>query len=470
MRRILSSRLSPLVFAAALPVSLSPSEARGQSSERQQLALTIYNQGFGLVREQRAIELDKGRGELSLTDVPAQIQPESLMVSAPDGAIEVLEHSYNAELLSTRSLLERYLGRRVVIETTDATGAVKTVSAELLALNGGAVLRVGDEILTGYEGPIRVAELPAGLAARPRLVLKLAGSARTVELAYLTRGLDWRANYVLAVAEGSRPEAQLTGWVTLTNQSGASYPDARVKLVAGDVNRVQAEPRMRMLPEAAQARAMAPAMQEESFLEYHLYTLEEPTTLEDSSQKQVPLIASRRAEATRQLVVESQPYLFQSAQPGPHEPSHARIQLSIANSERNGLGLPLPAGTVRVYVRDGSAALQLAGEDAIGHTPRDETLLLELGRAFDVLAERTQTDFTPLGRCRSESAWRIELRNHKDSAVELRVIEHAGGEWEVLSSSEPHTRIDAGSFRFDVSVPAGKTHSLTYRVRVTWCS
>jgi len=281
--------------------------------------------------------------------------------------------------------------------------------------------------------------------------------------------MNWKADYVMVLDEKDE-QAGVTGWVTLTNQSGATYRDAQLKLVAGDVQRVSPDPSVRM--KAAMAMEAAAARQdfsEEAFFEYHLYTLDRPTTVKNNEQKQVTLLEAPEFDVDKRLIYYGAAYYYRGQYGQVESNSKVGVYLDFENSEDNGLGMPLPAGVVRVYKRDASGAQQFVGEDRIDHTPRDERVRIKMGEAFDVVGERTQMDFAVIGDCTTESEWRVQVRNHKDEPVEVELMEPIGADWQILSSSHRAEKLDAHTFRFIVDVPARGETTVTYRVRVRWC-
>ena len=293
---------------------------------------------------------------------------------------------------------------------------------------------------------------------------------QSVEVTYMAGEMNWHADYVL-VLDNAEKKAGLTGWVTLENHTGASYKDAELKLVAGDVNRVRPQADYDGREEVAMkaSRAGGASFQQEGLFEYHLYTLQRPTTVLNNEQKQVTLLDADGIGVEKKLILSSQPYWFHGNHGRNKNVQKIGVFLDLHNSQQNKLGMPLPKGTVRVYKRDSQGAAQFVGEDAIDHTPRDEKVRVKLGEAFDVVAERKQMSWSALGSCGSESEWEIELRNHKDEAVRVLVEEPTGGEWTVVKSSHPSTRKDASTFTFDVPVAKRASVKLTYTVRVRWC-
>ncbi len=374
------------------------------------------------------------------------------------------------------------MGEKVGVITTQREENGKTVEkreeALVLATNSGTVLQFPDRIETSYVGRIVFPRVPDNLRARPTLVISLnspLAAAQKLELSYLTGGLAWRADYVANLASDEK-SMDLSGWVTLTNTSGVAYPNATMQLVAGDVNRVQ-PPRMeysRMAKNGAPPPAPPPPqMQEENLFDYHLYTLDRPTTIKADQTKQVALLSASSVPVRKEYLLRGDSYYYQ----GSYGEIGAKLKVGVFvefdNRETNRMGMPLPKGTVRVYKRDSEGRAQFIGEDAIDHTPKNETVRLKLGDAFDVTARRKQTDFKSLGAIGKyhynyETAFEIELKNAKKEAVTVSVLEPISGDWEIIQESHPHTKEAANAAKFKVSVPAEGSATLTYRVRTKW--
>ncbi len=469
--------LAACASAPARPAHSGPVIAKSSNAKgREKVAITIYNSNFGLVREQRQLDLGKGRVELSYADVSAHIQPETVHLRALDDphGLEVLEQNYRYDLLTPEKLLEKYVGKQVkVVRYNEKLGTEETKLAEVLAVENGVVLRIDGEIVTGLSGRFVFPDVPANLVAKPTLVWLLGSSAerQRVEVSYLTANLSWRADYVL-VLDAKDEKGDLTGWVTLTNGTGTTYQNAELKLVAGDVQRVtppEPQPMADVAYEMAAPAAAPRPFQQESLFEYHLYTLNRPTDLLDRETKQVTLLEAHGIKLKKKLVFRGQSYWFTGLFGELPKNQKVSVFVELDNSEKSGLGMPLPKGTLRVYKADQSGAQQFVGEDAIDHTPRDEKVEVKLGEAFDVVADRKQTEWKTLGNCSSESAWDIELRNHKDSAVTVEIIEPANGDWEIVRTSHPALKKDARTFEFSVPVPARGATKVSYRVRVRWC-
>jgi len=473
---LLSAGSQP-AFADAKPPANPAAVAHSVSSadDRKAVSITVYNQNFGLVREVRELpSLGSGKVELEFRDVAANIQPETVHIKSvgAGGGVNVLEQNYRYDLLTPQTLLEKYVGKRVrAYRYHEKVGKEDVVDADLLSAAENPVLRINGEITFGYPARLAFPEVPDNLIAKPTLVWLVDSAApkQTVEVTYLTQNLNWSADYVLVV-DDSDTKGDLTGWVTLVNQSGTSYKNAELKLVAGDVNRVQppAMPMGYAMAKSAAPRA-ADQFQEQGLFEYHLYSLGRPTTVLQNEQKQVNLLAAKGIGVNKKLIFFGQQYWFRGQYGQVMSNQKVGVYLDIQNSEANHLGMPLPKGTLRVYKADKSGSPQFVGEDAIDHTPRDEKLRVKMGEAFDVVGDRKQTEWRELGSCVSESAWEIELRNHKDTAVTIEDYEPVDGDWTILSSSQPALKKDSSTFTFDVKVPARGSAKVTYKVRVRWC-
>ncbi|MGD8495917.1 MAG: hypothetical protein PVF05_06970 [Gemmatimonadales bacterium] len=443
------------------------------AADRESVTITVYNQNFGLVREIRTLDLGRGLLGLEFGDVASSIQPETVHIrSLSDGGrLTVLEQNYRYDLLNPQKLLEKYVGRTVKVHVWNQEEKRDEVKeAEVLSVNGGPILRIDDEITYNVPGRLSFPEVPDDLIASPTLVWLLdSGMDRQrVEASYLTGGLNWKSDYVMVLDEDDE-HAGITGWVTLTNQSGATYEDATLKLVAGDVQRVGRNEMMRRAQVMEAAAADATGFAEEAFFEYHLYTLGRPTTVRQNEQKQVSLLESPSFGLEKRLIFYGAAQYYRGSYGQVVSNQKVGVYLDFENAEKNGLGMPLPAGVVRVYKRDASGAQQFVGEDRIDHTPRGETVSIKMGEAFDVVGDRRQTDYEVLGSCVSESSWEISLRNHKDEAAVVEVVEPVGGDWEVVSASRAAKKLDAHTFKFEIKVPARGEEKITYRVRVRWC-
>lgn len=454
--------------------SASPVKAAVDEQAQEDLMVTIYNNGYGLVREVRRVDLPIGTIELEYGGVAEKIDPTSVAfksLTSPSDVL-ILEQNYRYDLLSPVSLLERFVGRTVKYTTyrmRNNSQVEETREGTLLSTNNGTVVQFGDEIVINPHGSVTLSEVPEDLLSRPTLVWLLenqvAGPQR-VETAYLTNGMSWKADYV-AVVNADDSELDVTGWVTLENHSGTGYKEAAVKLVAGDVQRVQ-EPRPPVLDRRLAMAAMAaPQFQEKAFFEYHLYTLQRRATVANNETKQMTLLEAADVPIKKLYIMDSPRWSAQAGAAGVAK-SKLGVFLEFENSEEAGMGMALPKGRVRVYKADTDESLQLIGEDRIDHTPRDEKLRLKMGEAFDVVAERSQTNFRKIGQRSSETSFKVVIRNHKDEAIEATVMEHLYGDWAITQQSHPHRKIDATTIEFKIPVPADGEAELTYTARVNW--
>ncbi len=452
-------------------MSANAGAVESTAADRESVSVTIYNVNLGLVCESRVVSVPGGVVRLEFRDVASRIDPTSVNVRVLSGlkGFELLEQNYEFDLMSPEKLMEKYVGRDVeLVVSHPQTGKESTLRAELLSMNGGPIYRIGDEIHIGHPGRVVLPGIPENLIPRPTLVWKVRAKSGKgkVETTYLTAGMSWEADYVAELT--SRDDAMdMTGWVTLTNTSGAGYADARIKLVAGDVRRVKKAPPERV-KKSRLLYAADMAVEEEPFFEYHLYTLPEPTTLKDNQTKQVELLTARGVALEKEYVLPPRVGRFQPrSRLGEIEKEHVVVTIRFRNDEESGLGVPLPAGTFRFYKRDRGGALHFIGENRIDHVPRGEELFLEVGTAFDVLARRVETDFQVIEREKLyEREYTVTLRNAKDEDVTVKVMEEIFGDWEVLRSSHEWTKEAANRMSFAVPVPKDGEAQLVYRVRI----
>ena len=457
-------------------------ETRSTLEDQQSVAVTIYNGDLALVKDTRKVKIKIGLNALALRDVSAQIRPETALlrsINAP-GSLTLLEQNFDFDLLTPEKLLEKYVGKIVsLVKTNPATGVETAEQATVLSANNGVVLRVGNRIETGVPlGRIVYDNVPANLRDRPTLVTQInnkGATDQTVELSYLTSGLGWKADYV-AELNAKEDMLDLSGWVTLTNTSGASYKNAKLQLVAGDVNRVQpqASPMsMRKNMDMMTTSAEAAPMREEGLLEYHLYTLDRPTTIAENQTKQVALLSASGVPVHKVLVLQGAEYYYQSQYGEIGTKMKLGVFIEFENKEASKLGMPLPKGILRVYKKDNSGNAQFVGEDNIDHTPKNETVRLKLGEAFDVTADKKQTDFKVLpnpqkGHVAYESAFEFTLKNAKKEKVTVTVQEPISGDWKIVNESHPHTKVNSHLAVWKIDIPAEGKTTLTYRAQVKY--
>jgi hypothetical protein len=466
---------------AAPTASVTPAEVQDQTTtldDQSELAITVYNSDIALIRDVRQLQLARGTGNLRFMDIAATVNPATVHFRSltEPSRVSVLEQNYEYDLLEPDKLLRKYVGRDVTLVRSrqeDGSTIQEEVTARLLSYNNAPVWRIGNEIVTGMHADhIRFPELPETLFSRPTLIwtVENEGAARhRVEASYLAGKLAWNADYVLTVARDDKA-ADVNGWVTLSNNSGTAFRNAKLQLVAGDLNRVRQAMNKMVTMEADMARAAAaPPMAQESFSDYHLYTLGRKTSINNSQTKQVSMLEGSGVPIQKRYIVEGQQMYYRNpGHPGSPIKDVVQVFYQFKNEEKGGLGMPMPAGTVRVYQEDSKGAVQFVGEDRINHTPKDETLNIKIGNAFDVVCERKQTDFEKISSGVYEVGYEITLRNHKAVPVTVEVNEPVGGTWRMLQSSHEHTRTAAWAAQFHVPVPVDGETVLKYRVRVTY--
>lgn len=479
-----SAQTSVTIYSSAQPGTLSTANFRSGGE--------VGNvPGYAVVRQEKSFDLTRGRTIIRVADVPALIDPTTVSFeSITDNAnTRVVEQSFEFDLTSTRKLLEKYLDREVTVEQMRGT-AVESVSGTLLSSKDGIVIRAADgniRTLTNYAG-IRLASLPGGLISKPTLVWDIAaeraGSHKT-RYAYQTQGITWWTDYNLTLNEDhDRCRLDVGAWVTIVNQSGASFDDAKLKLVAGDVQRAQPKPAASdQLYATAERRGKSDVtgFQEKSFFEYHLYTLGRQTSLANNSSKQIALFPTAHgANCEKTLVYNGQAGWFTGYYGSPmmdrnfgnQSNKKVDVYLRFKNREDNKLGIPLPAGKIRVAKLDSAdQSLEFIGEDLIDHTPRNETIQIKLGSAFDVVGERRQVDY----RIDTKAQWieediEIKIRNQKETAATVIVKEnlYRWSNWAIKSKNTEFEKFDARTIHFPLKLAKGVEAVVRYTVRYTW--
>jgi hypothetical protein len=453
---ILKSAVLTFLLTGLVPVSSQAAESS--------VAVTIYNQDLGLVKDVRELEFQKGKSVIKFTDVAAQIDPTSVHFKPVDASdkVAILEQNYQYDLVSSAKILQKYVDKEIQIFTKQD----KSYQGQLLSYSNDNLT------LKEPEGAIRIVRLeevrdmyfpslPEGLITKPTLVWLLdsqVSGKRKAEVSYLTSGINWHAEYV-AVVDQLDQNLELAGWVSIDNRSGATYEEAKVKLIAGEVHRVREE---RIPPRLAKdvfaAAAGAPQFEEKPFFEYHLYTLLRPSTIKDNEIKQVTLFPTTDVKVKKVFTYD-----------GARDEKRVKVELEFKNSSSEGLGMPLPEGKIRVYKADVDKSLEFVGEDLIDHTPKDEKVRVFLGHAFDIVGERKRTDFRQLGEDVSEESYEIKLRNHKEEAVEVVVVEHLNAylEWQIMESNFKYEKKDASTIEFKIALEKDEEKVLNYTVRYT---
>lgn len=483
----MNKTLLALALLTALP-AYALDERPSTAADQTALAVTIYNNDLALVKDARKVRVNHGDNLLAWRDVSAQMQPETALLRSIDGRKLVLfEQNFDFDLLTPQKLLEKSVGETVrVIRTQPISGVEFAEQATVLAANEGVVLQFKDRVETGIPGRIGFGAVPSTLRDRPTLSLLFNTDVPTtgflnanplaetgMELSYLTGGLNWKADYV-AELSASEESIDLNGWVTLTNASGTAYPNARLQLVAGEVNRAQTlRGRTPLMAKAMDMVAAAPQMQEESLFEYHLYTLDRPTTLLDRQTKQVALLSAQKVKTEKEFRFQGSEWYYSGQSGDLGRKLKPSIFMEFNNAGDN-LGMALPKGIVRVYKKDSAGRAQFIGEDRIDHTAKGEIIKLKLGEAFDITADKKQTDFQKIAAGFNtrggviETSYSMEIRNAKNEKISVNVIEPMPGEWQVLQESHPHKKETAHTAVWQVPVPAEGKTTLTWRVRTKY--
>jgi hypothetical protein len=452
-------------------------QSSSSRSDQSDLSVTVYNSDLSLVRDVRDLALPGGTFQLKFMDIAASVNPATVHIrSLNDPALlSVLEQNYEYDLLEPAKLLAKYVGREVtLLRPAPGNGEPEEVKATLIADNNGPIWKIGNDIVTGLNpSSIRFPELPDNLYDRPTLLWTLdnrGAQKQKVEVSYLAGQLSWKADYVLNINR-DETKADLDGWVTLVNDSGTAFQNARLQLVAGDLNRVPVQMQARALADiATKANAAAPApFQEEAFSEYHLYSLDRRTSVMNNETKQISLLDASNIPLEKTYEVDGRDYYYRSSmRTGAPIKDPVEVYYKFKNAEKANLGMPLPAGTMRIYQADAHGETLFAGEDRIGHTPKDEEISLHAGNAFDVVAERKETDFHSFGGNSYEMEYEITLRNHKTVPITVEVNEPIGGDWQILNSTYKWTKTAAFAAQFEVPVDKDGTSVLRYRVHVHW--
>jgi hypothetical protein len=473
-----------------LLLTLGATFVRAQDSgtlQSDSVSLTVYNEGTALVQDRRTFNLQSGTNTLDFTDVAASIDATSVSFKSltdPTGTT-VLEQNYVYDLVDSAALLNRYIDQPIEITTTTANNGTETISGQLLSGVDDIILRKDDGqvivISRANVRDIRFPDLPGGLITRPTLrwlVQSANTGSQQVELTYLTGGISWTADYILLLATDNQ-SLGLNGWITLNNSSGAAFKDAKLKLVAGELNRLPQPQQEGLALDKATSEAVpaAPPVEQRNFSEYKLYEISRPVTVGNNETKQVEFVTAADVPANTFFVYDGGTPLYGYYSPitdqyyGQTGITTVQNWLEFTTGKETGLDAALPAGRIRVYQEDVDGAALLIGENTINHTPKGETVRLLLGNAFDLVGEHTQTDFKFLSSTVLQETYTIKLRNHKeDQTVEIRVPEHLfrWSNWQILSASDDYKQLDSGTIEFRAQVKPGEEKVITYTVQYSW--
>ncbi len=447
------------------------------------LELIVYNQDVGLVKEKREVELKKGIQEIRIVDVASQIEPTSVhfkSLTDVKGCI-VLEQNFEYDLLSQQKLLEKYIDKEIEIKEyieENSKQIEKTKKGILLSIHDGKVVKIGDKIYLNPQGTIVLPEIPEGLITKPTLSWLVSSNKEEkhlIEISYLTNGINWTADYVLVVDKEDK-SLDLAGWVTIDNRSGRSYKEAKLKLIAGDINRIKPEYGVRrdLLYKTTIAPVQEQQFQEKEFFEYHIYNLQRRTTIKDNEKKQIEFIQAYNISTKKLYIYDGAKFNWLADVSTTDDLYGERcnkkvwVMLEFKNSKENNLGIPLPKGKIRVYKKDADEMLQFIGEDRIDHTPKDEVVRIYLGNAFDIVGERILLD-KKSGSDWTELKIKITIKNRKKENIEIKIVEHHfATNWKILESSHEYLKKSFDTVEFLVPVQAEKEKSVEYKVRYWW--
>ena len=463
---------SVILFVLSAVATAGQTLSKSTVDDQVAVQVTVYNSNLGLIKDTRKIALPLGEGELRFMDVASHIMPVTVhakSLNRPDD-FSVLEQNYEYDLMNADKLLDKYVGKRIkLMNWNEFQDREEVVEATLLSNNKGQIYKINDEIYLGHPGYKILPEIPENLIAKPTLTWLYNNKSKNIhelEVSYLTKNINWKADYIVVLNKDDT-SADISGWVSLDNRSGATYKNATLKLVAGEVHRVEERrPEYRVYAMAPRDKAGVQQFEEKPFFEYHIYDLQRKTTIKDNQTKQVSLFEAIGAQIQKELLVYGMKGYFIRSYRDQDPKQKVNVYVKFKNSQDNSLGMPLPAGIMRLYKQDIDKSLQFIGEDKIEHTPKDEEVRLKVGETFDVVAERTQTDYRQITTRLHESEWEITLRNHKEEDITVGIVEPLFGNWEVISNNYPYKKVDAFKIRFDVTVPMDGEVKVKYRVKV----
>ncbi|MFC1650644.1 DUF4139 domain-containing protein [Candidatus Latescibacterota bacterium] len=422
------------------------------------ISLSVYNDDLAIVKISDVMSFEKGIQTITFTNVSKRVDPTSVRFSSVNGGINVLEQNFRYDLVNSQKVLERYIDKKITIWVKDGElieGVLMSVAGDVVVNdNGGNIKIVKLNSIERFEFP----ELPEGLVTKPTLFWKLRSERKVetaAEVSYMTAGFDWHAEYT-AVIDESEKKMEVSSWVSIDNNSGATYDNAKLKLIAGDVNRIKPEVQYKRMPStmAMQQEDAAGSFEERGLFEYHLYELQGRTTVNNAEIKQISLFPNTAVKAEKLLIYDPR-----------KNPTRVTANIEFTNSERDGLGMPLPAGIVRVYKSDTDGAVEFIGEDAIKHTPKNEKVRLALGTSFDITAERKVADSNRISRSIIEESIEIIFRNRKEETVSITAVEHFWRDWDIINKSDDFVKKDAFTAEFTVEIPAGSEKIISYTVR-----
>ncbi|MFQ5428085.1 MAG: DUF4139 domain-containing protein [Thermodesulfobacteriota bacterium] len=470
---ILFAELLPCLPAPLTASAVESPQIESTEKDRTDLKLTVYNDNYAFIRETRELAIKAGRGMLEFTGVPATISPETILLRplTEESGFTVLEQSFHFYRPGQKTLLDKYVGKKIRLEVWNRfNDRVSSVEATLLGNSDGPLYKIGDEIYLGHHGVPVLPELPEGLVTGPEinwLYRAPSDADYRLEVSYLAEKIQWKALYRL-ILQGHGGPGELTGWISLTNESGTAFTDAEVRFAAGRPHRQRTGLKQRSMAEYG-GRAMqmeASQASESPLFEYHIYDLGRRISIKDKEQKQLGLITAQCIEVKKEFEIKGRPRYFRAPLRSEKITDPVYVYLEFINSTANCLGSPLPAGKIDIYMEGDDGELEFIGGDTVDHTPVKRSIRLKAGIAFDVTAKRTQTGYKRISSVLYDRSWEVKIRNNKARAVTVSLVEPLSGSWEILGSSHPYTKTDAFTIKFEVPVPAGEEVSVTYRARV----
>lgn len=472
MRRVLFI-VSLFIISNAFSLVFAQDVEESTIQQQKAVEVTIYNNNLGLVKDTRAIKLpNTQQGELKFKDVASAIMPVTVSVKSLNftDKFTVLEQNYEYDLMSRSKLLDKYVGKDIkLLDYNEFKDKKDVIDATLLSNNDGQIYKIGEEIYLGHPGIQILPKIPENLIAKPTLTWlyrNLTDKEQQLQVSYLTQNISWQADYVMLVNKEDNL-GDLSGWVTINNNSGTSYKNAQLKLVAGEVNQVE-ETRGGRFKSMDVCYESAPGQQfqEQAFFEYHIYDLQRKTDIKDNQTKQISLLEARGVKLNKEFIIDKPVrfYFYEPTQIVEKQP--VNVYLVFKNAQDNKLGMPLPKGVMRLYKEDSKASLQFIGEDRIEHTPKDEEVRLKIGQAFDVVAERRQVEFQRITNDVYETEWEITIRNHKKEEINIAIIEGIERDWQIISKSQDYEKLNANTIKFTIKIPAEGKGKIVYRVRI----
>jgi len=480
----LVKNLRVLLFTAIAAVVFLPVKTDAQQAQRLKIgqenclntSVTVYNNNIGLVKDTRRAQIDTGVHHIYFTGIADRIIPASVQIKSlsDSGKFNVYEQNYEYDLLTRDTLLDKFIGRKVkLFFKSELNGTEEIKEAVLLKNEPDPVFQIGNEIYLGYPGKIILPEIPPDLVTEPALLWLVDNKEekpQELQVSYLTEEISWTCNYVINLSENEN-KMDILGWVTINNNCGASFKAATLKLVAGDVNRVSDTafaPKRAYMMEQALAAPAPPEIKEESLFEYHAYTIKNPTDLNNNQSKQISLFEAQDVDVEKKFTVTGQRYFFSSSYSDAIQNIPVNITLEFSNAVKNKLGIPLPAGTVRLYKEDADKSFQFAGENKIGHIPPDETVEISFGSAFDIKTERKQTHFRKIRADLYETGWEIKVKNQKVSDITVTIKENIPGDWKINESNLDYEKISSSIVAFKVPVKTKSETVLKYSVEIKY--